>query len=240
MLEWKAERQGGTTGRCWLCRGPWKRQGAGQVERRRKARGDCVHVWGPSREGGGHASAFHVRITASTEMARGSGCVLIHWCCLLSLQVHLFPRHPTPEPAVPPLLCMPACLLHTCTYSCHLLPPSPSHRPDLFLATPPQLCRLASSLPPLRLRPSPAWLEHFANVARSKMYAAGTASLASWVWALARLGYHPGGSPNRVLRSLYIRVSVGLAATWSKQLRSCSSRPGVLGVGAGAAGIPPW
>ncbi|PNW79509.1 hypothetical protein CHLRE_08g358350v5 [Chlamydomonas reinhardtii] len=65
-------------------------------------------------------------------------------------------------------------------------------RPDLFLATPAQLCRLASSLPLLRLAPSSRWLDHFAAVSRSKMYAASPLQLAAYVWALARLGYHPG------------------------------------------------
>ncbi|KAG2430964.1 hypothetical protein HYH02_013497 [Chlamydomonas schloesseri] len=65
-------------------------------------------------------------------------------------------------------------------------------RPDLFLANPAQLCRLASSLPLLRLAPSARWLDHFAVVSRSKMYAASPLQLAAYVWALARLGYHPG------------------------------------------------
>ncbi|GIL54879.1 hypothetical protein Vafri_10574, partial [Volvox africanus] len=66
-------------------------------------------------------------------------------------------------------------------------------RPDLFLASPQQLSRLASSLPLLGpLRPSPPWMDHFASVSRSKMYAAGPGQLAAFVWCLARLGHNPG------------------------------------------------
>ncbi|GIL93392.1 hypothetical protein Vretifemale_20795 [Volvox reticuliferus] len=66
-------------------------------------------------------------------------------------------------------------------------------RPDLFLASPQQLSRLASSLPLLGpLRPSPPWMDHFASVSRSKMYAAEPGQLAAFVWCLARLGHNPG------------------------------------------------
>ncbi|GLI71134.1 hypothetical protein VaNZ11_016231 [Volvox africanus] len=66
-------------------------------------------------------------------------------------------------------------------------------RPDLFLASPQQLSRLASSLPLLGpLRPSPPWMDHFAAVSRSKMYAAEPGQLAAFVWCMARLGHNPG------------------------------------------------
>jgi hypothetical protein len=111
----------------------------------------------------------------------------------------------------------PLIFLFLCCSLSFLAPPPPA-RPDLFLANPAQLCRLASSLPLLRLAPSARWLDHFAAVSRSKMYAASPLQLAAYVWALARLGYHPGE---------WCRIAEG--STASMQALALFVRPRKLG-----------